>query len=332
MLSSVIDFTDWACSFGVLSSTVMTQWSSTVPPGWQIVSAQDTKPYRQAYTLRDRVVPIKTGLPPARPRMSLLGGTYRRHCSKCPEYSYTDPTALRQHCKSEWHVDNVKRSQSGLAPLSYEEWLQLSLASDSEEPTEVDSEEEEAEEFSEPEINGFIMDNYPWKILTNCSPRIALASTIDPDVWASSEIVVVLLFRSGRFAGCVWDGDGKVIEHTTFKKCTVRRKQGGAQRNFEQAKSMGAFMRRTQDAKIREDVSELISDRWREYLSNPKALVLVGSPRQDQNSVFVGPLKNGYKDPRVAKVPLTFRAPTFTETLRVYDVLMRVMVEVPPDD
>ncbi|EER10764.1 conserved hypothetical protein [Perkinsus marinus ATCC 50983] len=223
---------------------------------------------------------------------------------------------------------NVKRAQTGDQPRGYEEWLEASLECDSaEESSEVDESGSESDEGStQLPSKGFIMDNYPWKILES-SPRIALASTIDPEVWGGLEFVVVLLFRSGRFAGCVWDEDGKIVEHTTFKKYTVRRKQGGAQRNFEQAKSMGAFMRRTQDAKIRQDVSEVVSERWREYLGSPKALVFVGSPRQDQNSIFVGPLKAGYKDTRVAKVPLSFRAPTFTEVLRVYNTLMRIMVE-----
>lgn len=265
---------------------------------------------------------------PHKSRIDFTGSTYRRQCSKCPEYTYTDSAALRQHCKSEWHVDNVKRAQTGAQPRGYEEWLEASLECDSaEDSSEVDESGSESDEGSTAlPSKGFIMDNYPWKILES-SPRIALASTIDPEVWGALEFVVVLLFRSGRFAGCVWDEDGKIVEHTTFKKYTVRRKQGGAQRNFEQAKSMGAFMRRTQDAKIRQDVSEVVSERWREYLGSPRALVFVGSPRQDQNSIFVGPLKAGYKDTRVAKVPLSFRAPTFTEVLRVYNTLMRIMVE-----
>ncbi|KAF4699098.1 Ankyrin repeat and zinc finger domain-containing protein 1 [Perkinsus olseni] len=285
----------------------MAMWSSTAPAGWRIPPPAEAIRYRRLYGLG-------------------------RRCSKCPEYSYTDSSALRQHCKSEWHVENVKRAQSGSPPLGYDEWLEASLGccDSSEDSSEVES-GEESESSTDLPSKGFIKDNYPWKILES-SPRIALASTIDADVWGSLQFVVLLLFRSGRFAGCVWDAEGKIVEHTTFKKYTVRRKQGGAQRKFEQAKSMGAFMRRTQDAKIRQDVSEVVSERWKEYLENPKTLVLVGSPRQDQNSIFVGPLKAGYKDSRIAKVPLSFRAPTFAEAVRVYSILMRIMVEGPADD
>ncbi|KAF4714879.1 Ankyrin repeat and zinc finger domain-containing protein 1 [Perkinsus olseni] len=278
----------------------MAMWSSTAPAGWRILPPAEAIRYRRLYGLGQRVMPERvTPSQPSRGRVSFTGGTYRRHCSKCPEYSYTDSSALRQHCKSEWHVENVKRAQSGSPPLGYDDWLEASLGycDSSEDSSEVES-GGESESSTDLPSKGFIMDNYPWKLLDS-SPRIALASTIDADVWGSLQFVVLLLFRSGRFAGCVWDAEGKIVEHTTFKKYTVRRKQGGAQRKFEQAKSMGAFMRRTQDAKIRQDVSEVVSERWKEYLENPKTLVLVGSPRQDQNSIFVGPLNEHRRSRRL---------------------------------
>ena len=84
---------------------------------------------------------------------------------------------------------------------------------------------------------------------------------------ASSQPVVVLLLRSGRFAGGVFC-QNKCLEHRTCQRYTVRKGQGKAQSTQDgsrRPKSMGAQLRRQGEVNLWQDIKETMQQ-WKQYL------------------------------------------------------------------
>ena len=241
-------------------------------------------------------------------------------CSKCPGFAYITSDEFREHCKSEWHLDNLKRGKG----LSFDEWAHGDQSgSDSSSCSEEDETIPNA------------------KLLINSIPFTPLAASriAIPSIYSSLSILldakyfVVVLLRSGRFAGAVWDNTGNVIAHTSFKRYTVRRKNGGSQSKNDNAKgspanSVGAQIRRAQEKKLSEDVYVVISDKWGHFLMNPGTVVFAYASKQQVNDLFVGPLEKSRAVCNVLKVPLSVGPPTYAEVCRVYKQLTSVAIQI----
>lgn len=105
----------------------------------------------------------------------------------------------------------------------------------------------------------------------------------------------VLLLRSGRFAGAVFDKD-KALCHKTFQRYTTRRKQGGAQSASDasgKAKSAGATLRRYNEAALKQDVAALLVE-WKEMLKDAE-LIFLSSGKTERATFF--PEKNAVLQP-----------------------------------
>ena len=237
-------------------------------------------------------------------------------CTKCANFCYSTTEEFREHCRTEWHIYNLKLPFS---PLSFEDWS--SRLSDSDDESVESSESEEVLSDDLPIFYGT-----RWKLTEfECIP-IALANVIpNPTVLWASKYVSVLLLRSGRFAGAVWDSKGNVLVHTCFKRYTVRRKNGGAQSKHDTSRgslahSVGAQIRRSQERKLDEEVGELIERTWKKYFVKD-SIVFAYACKSLTESLYVGPLERSNRTCTVFPVPLSVSNPTFAEVVRVHKIL-----------
>ena len=247
----------------------------------------------------------------------------RGRCSKCPGFSYVVPEEYRAHCKSDWHIFNLRQKDES-DRLSFSQWsLEVVMVSSS-------SSSSESSLSAHGEINAsppaLILKGIPFKILIeNC---LAMPSAVDsPQTLLNATFFAVLLLRAGRFAGAVWDSSGSVIAHTCFKRYTVRRKNGGSQSKNDQSKgrlanSAGAQIRRAEEQKLSEEVNELIQVQWKRFLDDPLCVVFAYASKSLSNSLMVGPLEKSRRKCTVLSVPLSVGDPTYAEVCRVYGSLV----------
>lgn len=97
----------------------------------------------------------------------------------------------------------------------------------------------------------------------------------------------VLLLRSGRFAGAVFDKE-KAVCHKSFQRYTTRRKQGGSQSAHDasggKAKSAGATLRRYNEAALKQDVADLMVQ-WKDVL-NSADLIFIACAKTERAVFF----------------------------------------------
>jgi len=158
-------------------------------------------------------------------------------------------------------------------------------------------------------------------IENQCSNLQALANSLQ------SQNVVVLLVRSGRFAGGVFKGE-KCIVHRAFQRYTIRKGQGKAQsaqdNSKRKANSMGAQLRRAGEISLREDIHETILQ-WKSHIASA-CLVLLSCPKTMMGSVFADAVKDVITrdDERIRKVPFDIGRPTFEGVCVSHDVMMHI--------
>jgi hypothetical protein len=158
--------------------------------------------------------------------------------------------------------------------------------------------------------------------------NIAIPGVVDSaETFLQAKFFSVLLLRSGRFAGAVWDNHGNVLAHNCFKRYTVRRKNGGSQSRNDKSKgspahSAGAQIRRAQEQKLDEEVEDLIAVRWKHFFQDPQCVVFSHASKSLADTLMRGPLERTSRKCRVFSIPLSLRDPTFAEVCRVYDCLV----------
>ena len=236
-------------------------------------------------------------------------------CSKCPGSSFKTFSEFRAHCKSDWHVSNLKRVFEGL-PVQ-EEGVDGELSDGSSSSSSI------------PEAPGnfFIWNSMPW---VQVNPKFAVPKVFADWVSAATHpppcppSTTVLLLRSGRFAAAIFNPDGTCLKHTAFQRYTCRKKQGGSQSAYDSsgkpARSAGAAIRRLQERKMVEDLENLIcSPEWSCGFS-PESFILVQVSKSQKSNLMVGPLEKA----QVYKIPMTIQTPSYAEATRVFETLMRV--------
>jgi hypothetical protein len=136
--------------------------------------------------------------------------------------------------------------------------------------------------------------------------------------------VVILLLRSGRFAGGVFQGD-VCITHRTLQRYTVRKGQGkaqSAQDGNSRAQSMGSQLRRAGEISLREDCTKTLLD-WKEHMEKA-SLILISCPKTMKKGLFEGleeVMRRG--DSRIRRVPIDTGRPTFEGVSLIHSVMMR---------
>ena len=246
-------------------------------------------------------------------------------CSKCPGFSYLTTDEFKTHRRSDWHVENEKRSVDSRDLFTSDEyaiWLEAG-SGDSASDDFVDDPQTSADSTAVQLLGAPFVPTDAGSEMLVVKPMLPLMGILLDD----ESQVVVLLLRSGRFAGAVWtDGGASLLRHTTFRRYTVRRKQGGAQSAHDEgsnrpARSVGANIRRQQEKKMQEDLENLITVQWKEILEYPKSVILVQCSKLQRSQLLLNPLKD---NPRVVFIPMTVHTPSFAEASRVKDTLCRV--------
>lgn len=217
---------------------------------------------------------------------------------------------------------NLKQGQ--LSPKSFEVWS-LGVGSDEEDCCDESSDESLVEKPYT--ADRLMINSIPFTVAD--SGRYAYPSVLPCiDQLLNAPCVSVLLIRSGRFAGAIWDRLGNIIVHTCFKRYTVRRKNGGAQSKKDSkgapVNSVGAQIRRAQEQKLAEEVSDLIINKWRKYFAQSATVVFAYSSKSQSDSLFIGPLSKSKSSCIVLPVSVSVRDPTFAEVCRVYKILTSV--------
>jgi hypothetical protein len=286
--------------------------------GWKLMRSCELG--AAAWDIEEDVIVSDTGINDVRTHPT--NATFHQSvCSKCPDFAYTSPEEFREHCKTGWHLENLKHGRG----FSFERWATCEQFHSDSESSASSAVEEQEKPFK------LILNGIPYTRLPG--QRIAIPSIyLGPSTLSEAKFFVVLLLRSGRFAGAVWDHTGKVLSHTSSKRYTVRRKNGGSQsKNDNQkgspANSIGAQIRRAQERKLSDDVFTIINEKWRQYLMEPTTVVLAYASKNQVKDIFVGPLENSKAVCKILKVPISVRHPTYAEVCRVYRELTSVAVK-----
>eukprot|EP01084_Bolivina_argentea_P069123 125837_1 len=150
-----------------------------------------------------------------------------------------------------------------------------------------------------------------------------------------SRMWAVLLLRSGRFAGAVFDGS-ETIAHKSFTRYTVRAKRGGSQSSYDSGgnrpQSAGAMLRRAGEEKLKEEVRGLLS-KWDDFLNMCEAIV-VSVPKTMQSILFGSSgTKKGEKiildksDSRIRHCSV--QRPTFSEAVAIHSAMTLLELDPP---
>jgi hypothetical protein len=244
-------------------------------------------------------------------------------CTKCPGFIYLLADEFREHSRSSWHQYNL-RLPIGQA-LSFEKWCEVG---DGESHSSSDESLMTVENESKPDI--ILVNGLSFRVLED-SPVAFPAVLGDPRVLLTATYVCVMLLRAGRFAGAVWDIDGNIVTHTSFKRYTTRRKNGGSQSKNDKSKgspaqSVGAQIRREQEKRLADDVFDLVMNKWTRYLADRNSLVFAYASKSLSDELFVGPLTRSAPSCHLLKIPLSVRNPTFSEVCRVYKTLTQFVI------
>lgn len=139
--------------------------------------------------------------------------------------------------------------------------------------------------------------------------------------------VVVILLRSGRFAGAIFSGP-KCIHHTTSTRYTIRKGQGkaqSAQDGKRKPKSVGSQLRRAGEEALRQDVKTFLQ-RHQAHVEK-SGLILLSCPKTMMKDFFVDNEKAVPRgDDRLRKIPLDVGRPTFEAAVAVFEIMMMVNI------
>ncbi|KAF9202216.1 hypothetical protein BGZ49_007593 [Haplosporangium sp. Z 27] len=148
-----------------------------------------------------------------------------------------------------------------------------------------------------------------------------------------------ILLGGGHFAGMIVDlagqsskahGQGshvrdiKIVVHKTFRRYTVRKKQGGAQSSNGGANSAGARVRMYNERALKLEVRELLEE-WTPWIERSEC-VFVHAPGNNRRTLYYegAIIPTTDRDGRLRSIPFVTRRPTLAELKRAYAELTTV--------
>jgi Bacteroidetes VLRF1 release factor/Vms1-associating treble clef domain len=168
---------------------------------------------------------------------------------------------------------------------------------------------------------------------SRCQEYLALSEALQPTGRSgSSQNVMVILLRSGRFAAGLFLGP-KCLVHRACQRYTVRKGQGKAQSTMDASrrpKSMGAQLRRAGEEQLQQDIVQTLQQ-WKSLISTTKChLILLSCPKAMKKYLFdaveeanVGVTK---ADSRLRRLPLDSGRPSYENVVMAYQVMMSVQI------
>lgn len=268
-------------------------------------------------------------------------------CTVCPGAIINSVAELRAHFKTDWHLRNLRARQSGEPGISESEFTALAAAgkssSDSGSAEECSSDEDSCGTPGTPMVRfyrpcasqGRSIAYEMYKSVVCTAEEIHEGHGVDCD---SKELKLrlanivkstwlLLLIRSGRVACAIFDNhDGKMLRSRTFKRYTVRRKQGGSQLARDAAgsgrsKSAGAHIRRRNELHLIEDVQQLLAE-WCAAIN--QCSLVFWNPTMTGRLCLADSSVLGPKDGRLCSIPFTTHRPSLEEVQRCYQRLSGV--------
>ncbi|CAM9218542.1 unnamed protein product [Chrysoparadoxa australica] len=160
-------------------------------------------------------------------------------------------------------------------------------------------------------LGGTLQNKDPWTMLK----KLSAAAREGSNLW------IVLLLRSGRFAGAVFEGQS-VVTHKVFTRYTIRAKRGGGQSNYDSGgrkpKSAGAMLRRYGEQALKDDIHAQLRV-WRKFLEASE-VILVSVPKRMRQVLFEdskdAPLMR--EDTRLRSIPFVTGRPSFKEAKEAF--------------
>ncbi|CAM9500662.1 unnamed protein product [Choristocarpus tenellus] len=146
---------------------------------------------------------------------------------------------------------------------------------------------------------------------------------------ASNRMWGVLILRSGRFAGAVFEGQS-LLCHKVFRRYTIRAKRGGSQSSYDsggrKAQSAGASLRRYGEQSLKEDVQAQLRE-WRGVLKACR-VILTSIPKAMRSIVYDGKDPSLHKgDKRIRSVPFAVGKPTLDEVVLVHAKITSILFQ-----
>ena len=169
-------------------------------------------------------------------------------------------------------------------------------------------------------------------VSTSPTPTIARLY-LDVGHTIKTKPVIVLLLRSGRFAGGVFINHN-CVEHRVCTRYTVRKGQGGSQSARDnskgKAKSMGAQLRRAGETALREDVRQTLES-WERWMREA-AIVFLSCPNTMKKALHEDCSKILPRgDVRLRRIPLSFKRPSYDAVCFVHKTLTFATVRTMTD-
>jgi hypothetical protein len=125
--------------------------------------------------------------------------------------------------------------------------------------------------------------------------------------------------------------EGEVQYHKTIKKYMKRHKRGKSQINYLNTRGKskaGSRIRLANTVRFLEEINERLTD-WEEDLETERILYSCGAQLWGLLYQSKVPPPFEKKDPRLIKVPLDVKVPSFDELLRVNEVVMKGYLKEP---
>lgn len=263
-------------------------------------------------------------------------------CTMCPGVVIDSVAELRTHFKTNWHLHNLRARQSGDPALSETEFNSLNIEEDpsSDSCSSVDENEAESthsipgtpmvrfyRSSSTVDCHSAVYEVYKSAIYRG--EELHRRQTIDYSTLGvkprlthiAESIWLILLVRSGRVAAAIFDNQsGQMLHSKTFKRYTVRRKQGGSQLARDAAsagriKSAGASIRRRNELHLIEDVRRLVSE-WSSAIY--KCSLIFWNPTVTGRFCLAETPILDFDDGRLRSIPFTTYKPSLEEVQRCY--------------
>lgn len=288
-------------------------------------------------------------------------------CSTCNS-TFLNQKEFKEHCTSEWHVQNIKLTLRGQPSLSLNDFLNLSSnidKDDNEISIEIDANEDEKDETKSEEVTSDSADSsdsnddgslgmpkrlVPWLTLPGRGAFVFSSGfftrsevkfrAIEDELFVANHLyntwsnkkVAVLLIRAGRFAGSIFEG-GKPVLHTVITTYAVRRKAGGAQSSHDSSKgnarSAGANLRRAGEAKLQEKVRILLNKDWAAVLSDCSLIFLSSSNTVDNVVYRSNKQSNGISNQQILDATKSSEtAASFAPFTRDNNRLRRIPIQI----
>jgi len=286
-------------------------------------------------------------------RASSLGNAYGSFvegnglftCSLC-NFEGDDLRELKDHCKSKEHVDKVRERGVGLEKNEESDTDDSdadSDASDNEWEDEITTlADTQARRWNRRLIDRIVFWERPNIIdqrigISICSTLLPgdtdeeISQSFSKLLDSSEPYWILIILRSGRFAGAVFDTrTNKVVAHKTIKKYTVRAKAGGAQSAQDgtgrKPKSAGSSLRRYGEQRLEEDTLALMKE-WQPYFKQGRFFASVNAALRPLIVKAVG------EHVKITRLPFMASKVTGEQVTVLYEQLrtIHLTIAIPPE-